>query len=90
MLLDFSQVKDIHSAGLGELVAGHASAMQAGCSTILLNVSRRSKELLRFARLSRVFPTYDGAASVVRSVLANRSTVEREAEKSMLSEVYIG
>ena len=95
LILDFSNVAGIDSAGLGELIAGHVSVTQAGGSTILLNVSRRSKELLRLTRLSGLFPTYNGAASVVRGVLANRtpherSSADREAEPRMLSEVYLG
>ena len=95
LILDFSTVAEIDSAGLGELIAGHVSVTQSGGSTILLNVSRRSKELLRLTRLSGLFPTYNGAASVVRGVIANRTPHERsgavrEAEPRMLSEVYLG
>jgi anti-anti-sigma factor len=95
VLLDFSKVTQVDSSGLGELVAGHTSVKQAGGGTILLNVNHQAKELLRFTRLSSVFPAYDGAASIVRSVLSNRpsevrSSAVREAEACMLSEVYIG
>jgi anti-anti-sigma regulatory factor len=95
LILDFSNVAEIDSAGLGELIAGHVSMTQAGGSTILLNVSRLSKDLLRLTRLSALFPTYNGAASIVRGVIANRtadrrSRAERDAEPRMLSEVYLG
>lgn len=95
MILDFVNVAEIDSAGLGELIAGHVSVRQAGSSTILINVSRSSTELLRLTRLNGLFPTYNGASSIVRSVIANRahdlqSKTEREAEQDMLSEVYLG
>jgi anti-anti-sigma factor len=95
MLVDFSKVTEIDSSGLGELIAGHASMTRAGGQTLLLNLNHGAKELLRTTRLTTVFPTYDGAASIVRSVLANhqpdiRPKSKRDSEQFMSSEVHIG
>ncbi|MCU1338184.1 MAG: anti-sigma-factor antagonist [Bryobacterales bacterium] len=90
VLLDLADVADIESAGLGELVAAHTSLAKAGGIVMLLNVSHRVKEVLRFTRLCSAFATYGDVASAVRSFLANRPPVPREAEQCMRSEVYIG
>ena len=86
VLLDLSDVVDIDSEGLGELVAAHASVTRAGGGTILLNVNRQLEELLRITRIGLVFPTYDAAASIVRSILADRLPEQRRQR----SEVYLG
>jgi anti-sigma B factor antagonist len=67
ILLNLRDVSYIDSTGIGELVAGFTSAVNAGGTMKLLNPTKRVKDLLRMTNLNTVFDVHEDEASAVRS-----------------------
>ena len=58
MILDFSGVPYIDSAGLGSLVSAYVSRHKAGQRTVLTGVNARIEHLLEITRMAHLFPIF--------------------------------
>ena len=67
ILLNLANVTVIDSSGLGELVAGYASAERNGGAMKLMNLSDRFIELIHITKLYTVFDVYDNEADALAS-----------------------
>jgi anti-sigma B factor antagonist len=67
ILLNLAKVTVIDSSGLGELVAGYASAERNGGAMKLANLSDRFIELITITKLYTVFDIYDNEADAIAS-----------------------
>jgi len=65
ILLNLKSVTLIDSSGLGELVAGYASAERNGGAMKLANLSDRFIELITITKLYTVFDIYDNEADAL-------------------------
>jgi anti-sigma B factor antagonist len=65
ILIDLGQVSYVDSAGLGQLVAIHATTARAGALLKLLNVTKRLRDLLVVTKLLVVFDTFDSEAAAL-------------------------
>lgn len=66
ILIDLGQVSYVDSAGLGQLVAVHATATRHGGALKLLNVTKRLRDLLVVTKLLTVFDTFDTEAAALQ------------------------
>jgi anti-sigma B factor antagonist len=71
ILLDMSKVTYIDSSGLGELVAAHTTLTNAGCEMKLLNLAKRTHDLMEITRLYTVFETFEDEASAIGSFVSS-------------------
>jgi anti-sigma B factor antagonist len=62
VLIDLSQVTDIDSAGLGELVNIYKIATDRGTRIGLTGVNRRTREMLALTHLDGLLPAYETEA----------------------------
>lgn len=67
LLLNLADVKVIDSSGLGELVAGYASAERNGGAMKMMNLSDRFIELIHITKLYTVFDVFDNEADALAS-----------------------
>lgn len=67
ILLNLANVTVIDSSGLGELVAGYASAERNGGAMKLENLSDRFIELIHITKLYTVFDIFDNEAEALAS-----------------------
>ena len=67
LLLNASQVDYIDSSGLGELVTALTSVRKQGGELKLLNLAKKSYDLLRITKLHTFFEIMDDEASAVKS-----------------------
>ena len=67
LLLDLGAVAYVDSAGLGQLVALHATATRQSAVLKLLNVTKRLHDLLVVTRLLVVFETFENEAEALAS-----------------------
>lgn len=72
VVLNMKDVDYIDSTGLGTLVIGHSAASDAGGTMKLLNLSKRSAQLLVLTKLSTVFEIFDDEQSAVNSFFPER------------------
>ncbi len=72
IIVNLQDVNYIDSTGLGALVIGHSSAEEAGGAMKLLNVSKRSSELLVLTKLSAVFEIFDDEQNAINSFFPER------------------
>ena len=72
IILDLKEVEYIDSTGLGMLVMGHSLAEEAGGTVKLLNISKRSAQLLVLTKLSTVFQIFDDEQAAVNSFFPER------------------
>jgi anti-sigma B factor antagonist len=72
VVLNLRGVEYIDSTGLGTLVIGHSIASDSGGSMKLLNLSRRSAQLLILTKLSTVFEMFDDEQSAINSFFPER------------------
>jgi anti-sigma B factor antagonist len=70
LLLDLGGVSYVDSAGLGQLVAVHATTTRQNGVLRLLNVTKRLKDLLVVTRLLVVFDAFDDEAEALASFSA--------------------
>jgi anti-sigma B factor antagonist len=67
IVLDLGGVSYVDSAGLGQLVQIHATSRNKGGKLLLVNVTKRLKDLLVVTKLVTVFDSYDSEADAVAS-----------------------
>ena len=72
VILNMSGVDYIDSSGLGTLVAAHSTLSKAGGGMALMNLSKRSAELLILTKLATVFRIFDEEKAAVDSFFPNR------------------
>lgn len=72
LILNFEQVHFIDSTGLGTLVVGHSLIKQAGGALKLLNLSKRSAQLLILTKLSTVFEIFNDEQDAINSFFPDR------------------
>jgi anti-sigma B factor antagonist len=59
VILNLAEVSYIDSGGLGQLAASYAALMKAGGELKLLNVTKRTYDLLSITRLATIFQIFD-------------------------------
>ncbi|MBV9763031.1 MAG: STAS domain-containing protein [Acidobacteriaceae bacterium] len=72
VILNLKQVDYIDSTGLGTLAVGHSSLEKAGGAMKLLNLSKRSAELLVLTKLSTIFQMFDDEQAAINSFFTGR------------------
>lgn len=73
MVLNLAGVDYIDSSGLGTLVAAHSTLGKAGGGMALMNLSKRSAELLILTKLATVFRIFEDEKAAVDSFFPNRA-----------------
>jgi anti-sigma B factor antagonist len=73
VILNLKGVDYIDSSGLGTLVAAHSTLAKAGGGLALMNLSKRSAELLILTKLATVFRIFDEEKAAVDSFFPNRA-----------------
>jgi len=72
VILNLKGVDYIDSSGLGTMVAAHSTLAKAGGGLALVNLSKRSAELLILTKLATVFRIFDEEKAAVDSFFPNR------------------
>jgi anti-sigma B factor antagonist len=72
VILNLKGVDYIDSSGLGTMVAAHSALSKAGGGLALMNLSKRSAELLVLTKLATVFQIFDDEKSAVDSFFPHR------------------
>ena len=72
IILNLKHLDFIDSTGLGTLVIGHSTLEHAGGGMKLLNLSKRSAQLLILTKLSTVFEMYDDEQAAINSFFPDR------------------
>lgn len=72
LIMNLGGVDYIDSSGLGTMVICFTTVQKAGKKLKLLNLSRRSIELLVLTKLETVFETYDSEQDAVNSFFPGR------------------
>jgi anti-sigma B factor antagonist len=72
VILNLKQVEYIDSTGLGTLVIGHSRASDSGGAMKLVNLSKRSAQLLILTKLSTVFEIFDDEQAAINSFFPER------------------
>jgi anti-sigma B factor antagonist len=67
ILLNMAGVDYIDSSGLGELVAAYTTAAAAAGEMKLLNLAKRTHDLLKITKLYTVFEIFEDEASAIAS-----------------------
>jgi anti-sigma B factor antagonist len=77
ILVNLSDVSNIDSSGLGELIAGYATLQKNGGDLKLLNLTERVSEIMMITKLLTVFDAFDDEAQAIRSF--DSETIEASA-----------
>ena len=72
VIVNLKKVDYIDSTGLGTLVIGHSVNEKAGGAMKLLNVPKRSAQLLILTKLTTVFEIYDDEQAAINSFFPDR------------------
>jgi anti-sigma B factor antagonist len=72
LILNLQHVHFIDSTGLGTLVLGHSAMKEAGGALKLLNLSKRSAQLLILTKLSTIFEMFDDEQAAINSFFPDR------------------
>jgi anti-sigma B factor antagonist len=72
VILNMKELEYIDSTGLGTLVIGHSATEDAGGAMKLLNLSKRSAQLLILTKLTTVFEIYDDEQAAINSFFPDR------------------
>jgi len=67
ILVDLRRTKYIDSAGLGEIMLGHAAACRSGGELKLLGPTRRHHRLLTMVKLLTVLDSFEDEAEAIES-----------------------
>ena len=65
ILLNFAEVSYMDSSGMGQLVAGFTTVTNQGGQLKLVNLAKRTKDLLNMARIGSIFEIYDDEAAAI-------------------------
>ena len=68
VVLDFSQVESIDSAGIGELVLVHMHAQACECALPMVNPSQQIRALLELTNVASLFEVFDSVDSAMTSL----------------------
>jgi anti-sigma B factor antagonist len=68
IVLDLSEVPQMDSAGIGELVAMYSSAKRRGADVALIGVHPRLAEMLRVTRVDALFTTCRDEAAAIAAL----------------------
>lgn len=71
-ILDLGAVDYIDSTGLGQLVIAHSAFEKAGGEVKLLNLSKRSAQLLILTKLTTIFEMFDDEQAAINSFFPDR------------------
>ncbi len=72
IILNLKELEYIDSTGLGTLVIGHSTAADSGGAMKLINLSKRSAQLMILTKLSTVFEIFDDEQSAINSFFPER------------------
>jgi anti-sigma B factor antagonist len=67
IVINLGNVNYVDSAGLGEIVACHSSALKGGAEVKLANAGNKIKDLLVMTRLLTIFDTHDTEDAAVKA-----------------------
>ena len=67
ILLNLSEVKNVDSSGIGELIANYTTISRDGGQLKLLNLTEKIQNLLVITKLLTVFDSYDSEAEALNS-----------------------
>ena len=67
ILLNLSEVKNVDSSGIGELIANYTTVKRQGGQLKLLNLTDRIQNLLVITKLLTVFDSFDNEAEALKS-----------------------
>jgi len=67
IVLNLGKLSYMDSAGLGEMVACHTTALRGGASVRLANIGRKIQDLLVMTKLLTVFDSHENEADAVAS-----------------------
>ena len=67
IILNLGEISYIDSGGLGMLVALHTSALNAGASIKLVNLTKRVDDVLQVTKLVTVFGVYNSETEALES-----------------------
>jgi anti-sigma B factor antagonist len=67
IILNLANVTYIDSSGVGELVTAYTTVTNLGGKLKLLNLTKRSRELLSITKLLTVFDVYDNEQAAIAS-----------------------
>ena len=68
LMLDFTNVPYMDSAGIGALVGAHVNRQKEGRSMYLIGVSQRVRDALRVTRVQHLFQFVDSVAATEQAV----------------------
>jgi len=69
-VVDLSEVKYVNSNGIGLLIRGYTSVVNAGGSLVLANINEKLKELLSITKLITIFNIYSSVDEALKSLNA--------------------
>jgi anti-sigma B factor antagonist len=72
VILNLKEVDYVDSTGLGALVMSYTSMQKAGGKIKLLNLTRRSIELLVMTKLTTIFEVFDDEQNAINSFFPGR------------------
>ena len=72
IILNLKQISYIDSSGLGALIAGHNEMTDVGGDLRLLQLSKRSAQLLILTKLTTVFQIFDDEQAAINSFFVGR------------------
>ena len=72
LVLNLADVSYIDSTGLGTLVMMNTSVQKAGGSAKLLNLNKRTIELMVMTKLTTIFEIFDDESSAINSFFPDR------------------
>jgi len=70
LIVDFSQVPFIDSAGLGAVVADHVNARKSDCRILFAAFNRQARTLIEMTHVNDLLQTYDTIQDAEAAVVA--------------------
>ena len=67
-IVDLRRVKYVNSSGIGMLLSGYTSAVNAGGNLMLADINEKMRGILSITRLSTVFKLYDNVDEALNSL----------------------
>jgi anti-anti-sigma factor len=72
LIVDFSEVPFIDSAGLGALVAAHVSGSKSNRKVVFAAFNNQARTLIEMTHVNHLFPTYDTIQDAEEAVRLSR------------------